>query len=81
MAAIVGGTVGCLVTDQIMPVTGGELATLARGVRRDLSIVVYSGAAGRKESLPPNTFYVNKDEPGALVEIVTKCMQRWVVQS
>jgi CheY-like chemotaxis protein len=48
MAAIVGGGIGCLVTDQIMPVKGGELATLAAGVRGDLSIVVFSVAPARR---------------------------------
>jgi DNA-binding NtrC family response regulator len=82
MAAIVGGGIGCLVTDQVMPIAGGgELAKLAAGVRGDLCIIIFSGAAEPKEPIPAGTFYVSKDEPGALVELVTKCMQRWIVPS
>jgi len=81
MAAIVGGAVGCIIIDQLIPITGGgELANLAAGVRGDLCIIVFSGGHEPKQPPPAGTFYVSKDEPGALVEIVRNCMQRWIVE-
>lgn len=72
MAAIVAGGVDCLVTDQIMPMRGIELASLAAGVRSDLPVIVFSGAK-RPEPMPRGAIFVSKNERGALVKNVGEC--------
>lgn len=77
MSVIVAGGVGCLVTDQVMAVTGQELAAIAAGVRSDLCIVFISGATEPRPSLPPGAMFLSKDEKQAIVRAVTDCMAPW----
>jgi len=77
MAAIVGGNIGCLITDQVMSVPGQELASLASGVRKDLCIVFLSGAAEAREPIPANAFFVQKEDRKALKAVVIGCMEPW----
>jgi len=81
MAAIVGGNIGCLVTDQIMSVPGQELASLASGVRADLCIVFLSGAATAREPIPAKALFVQKEDRAALKEAVLSCMEPWRIDS
>ncbi len=76
MTAIVGGKVGCLIADQIMAVKGQELAELATGVRRDLSVILISGAS-HPEPDTSGASFVQKDDLAKLVELVTDSMERW----
>jgi FixJ family two-component response regulator len=77
MAAIVGGRVGCLITDQVMAVPGKELAAIASGVRKDLCIVFLSGASSRRESLPAGAVFIEKEDRAGLRAAVLKCMMAW----
>ncbi len=79
MAAIVGGHIGCLVTDQLMSVSGQELASLATGVRADLGIVFLSGASEPREPIPAGMVFVQKDNRPRLREAVIECMKAWRV--
>lgn len=79
MSAIVAGGVGCLVTDQIMAVSGQELAAIASGVRSDLCIVFISGAPEPKQPLPAGALFVSKDNRRQLVQAVTDCMKPWQI--
>ena len=80
MAAIVSGNVGCMITDQIMAVKGQELAQIAAGIRKDISIVVFSGAPSPREPIPADAIFVAKDDVPKLIQTVTNCMDRWRVQ-
>jgi|SRR5581483_1629228 len=77
IAAIVDGRVGCLIADQIMAVKGRELAEIAAGVRRDISIIMLSGAPYPRQTIPPGAVFVSKDDLPKLIRTVTECMQRW----
>ena len=77
MSLIVAGEVGCLVTDQMMPVTGQELVTYVRGARSDIGVVFLSGADNPREDLPPGVFFISKDKKQQLVETVRTCMQKF----
>jgi CheY-like chemotaxis protein len=76
MATIVAGNVGCIVTDQVMPVSGAELARNAQGARADIGVVFISGGAP-KPDLPENAVFVSKDDRDTLVSAVKHCMERW----
>ena len=77
MAAIMRGNVGCLITDQIMSVPGQELASLASGIRKDLPVVLLSGASGPREPVPANVLFIQKDDREGLRAAVLKCMEPW----
>lgn len=77
MAAIVGGNIGCLITDQVMSIPGQELASLASGVRRDLCVIFLSGAGKACEPIPAGTFFVQKEDREALKHAVIGCMGPW----
>ena len=77
MAAIVGGNIGCLVTDQVMSVPGHELASLASGVRTDFGVVFLSGALEPSEPLPPGAVFIQKDDRAGLRNAVMECMKTW----
>lgn len=77
MAAIVGGNIGCLVTDQVMAVPGQELASLASGVRADLGVVFLSGALGPREPIPAGAVFIQKDDRAGLRNAVMECMKAW----
>jgi FixJ family two-component response regulator len=77
MAAIVAGNVGCLVTDQIMSVTGHELAKLAAGVRSDLGVIFLSGAFAPRETIPEKATFIQKGNREGLREAVEQCMKPW----
>ena len=79
MAAIVGGKIGCLITDQIMSVPGQELASLASGVRGDLGIIFLSGAPHAREPIPPGATFVQKENRSALCDAVKRCMEPWLI--
>jgi CheY-like chemotaxis protein len=81
MAAIVGGNIGCLVTDQVMAVPGQELASLASGVRADLCIVFLSGAATPREPIPAKAIFIQKEDRDALKNAVVGCMKPWRTDS
>ena len=74
MSLIVAGQVGCLVTDQAMPVTGHELTGHLRAVRSDVSVIFLSGADSPRQALPPGAIFVRKEDPQELVKCVTNCM-------
>jgi len=77
MAAIVGGNIGCLVTDQVMSVPGQELASLASGVRADLGVVFLSGAFEPREPIPAGAVFIQKDDRAGLKNAVIECMKSW----
>lgn len=79
MAAIVGGHVGCLVTDQLMSVSGHELANLAAGVRADLGVILLSGARAPRKPIPAGTVFVQKEDRAGLRNAVLDCMKAWRV--
>lgn len=79
MAAIVGGKVGCLVTDQLMSVSGQELVNLASGVRADFGVVFLSGASEPREPIPPGTAFIRKEDRAGLRSAVLECMKPWRV--
>ncbi len=79
MAAIVAGSVGCLITDQVMSVPGQELASLAAGVRSDLCVVFLSGAAQPREPIPAGAVFVRKDDRAKLKGVVMECMKPWLL--
>lgn len=81
MAAVVGGTIGCLVTDQMMTVPGQELASLAAGVRADLGVVFLSGAFAPREPIPPGAVFVQKHDRTGLRSAVIACMKPWLIES
>lgn len=77
MSMIVAGEVGCLVTDQMMPISGQELVTHVRGARSDISVIFLSGAETPREELPPGTIFIQKNNKQQLVETVTACMSKF----
>ena len=74
MSLIVAGEVGCLVTDQTMPISGQELAGHLRAVRSDIQVIVLSGADSPKHALPPGAIFIRKEDPQDLLKSVTDCM-------
>lgn len=81
MAAIVGGRVGCLVTDQLMSVSGHELANLASGVRADLGVILLSGASAPRQPIPAGTVFIQKDDRAGLRNAVVDCMKAWRIDA
>lgn len=81
MAAIVGGNIGCLVTDQVMSVPGQELASLASGVRTDLGVVFLSGAFQPREPIPAGAVFIQKDDRAGLRNAVIECMKAWRIDN
>lgn len=79
MSAIVAGSIGCLITDQIMAVSGQELAAIASGVRSDLCIIFISGASEPKQPLPTGALFVSKENRRQLVDAVSDCMKPWQI--
>jgi FixJ family two-component response regulator len=77
MTAIMAGGIGCLVTDQIMAVTGHELASIAAGIRSDLGIVFISGAFEPRGDLPSGAIFVSKDNRPQILRTVADCMEQW----
>jgi FixJ family two-component response regulator len=77
MSKIVAGDIGCLVTDQLMPISGQELVSLARGVRSDIGVIFLSGADVPRQPLPPGAVFISKNNKHALVETVMGCMSRF----
>jgi CheY-like chemotaxis protein len=77
MATIVSGNIGCVVTDQVMPVSGSELARSVQDARGDISIVFISGGA-RKPDLPMDATFVSKEDMQGICRAVEECMARWV---
>jgi FixJ family two-component response regulator len=80
IAAVVGGSVGCLVADHMTAADGEQLAHIAAGIRSDISIVVFSGASEPRTPIPPGAIFVSKNDPQKLIRAVNKCMQRWRVK-
>jgi len=78
MSAIVSGQVGCFVTDEIMAVTGRELAEMALGVRNDMGVIFLSGSPRPHITLPRGAVFVTKDSPERLVSAVQECMEKWL---
>jgi CheY-like chemotaxis protein len=76
MTAIVSGEVGCLITEQMMPISGQELITYVRSVRSDIDVILLSGSEAPRETLPPDTIFIRKHERQKLVETVVGCMNR-----
>ena len=81
IAAIVGGRIGCLVTDQIMSVPGQELASLASGIRADIGVVFLSGASEPREPIPAGAVFIQKSDRAGLRHAVIDCMKTWLVDS
>jgi FixJ family two-component response regulator len=76
MATIVGGNIGCVVTDQVKPVSGPELARSVSGARADIGVVFISGGAP-KPDLPQDAIFISKDDREGLRRAVEDCMSRW----
>ena len=76
MSTIVEGNVGCLVTDQSMPVSGPELVTFMRGARSDIAVIFLSGADAPRETLPPGAVFITKEDTQALLQAVADCMSK-----
>ena len=74
MSAIVAGQVGCLVTDQTMPVSGHELTGHLQSVRSDIQVIVLSGSDAPKQPLPSGAIFIRKDDREELLKSVTACM-------
>ena len=77
MAVVVEGQIGCLITDQSMPVTGNELASIAGTIRKDMNIIVLSGHDAPPEQLPEGVTFVRKDDPETLLHAISACMEKW----
>lgn len=77
MSNIVAGNIGCLITDQLMPISGHELVSLVRGVRSDIGVIFLSGADAPRQPVPPGAIFISKDDNHALLETVTRCMSRF----
>lgn len=77
MSNIVAGNIGCLITDQLMPVSGHELVSLVRGVRSDIGVIFLSGADAPRQPVPPGTIFISKNDKQALLEAVTRCMSQF----
>lgn len=77
MAAVVDGKVGCLITDQSMPVRGGELAKIAASVRGDMGVIIFSGHPEPIDPIPPGVTFISKDDRPALIESISRCMAKW----
>lgn len=78
MANIVSGRIGCVITDQIMPISGLELAQSAQQVRGDVNIVFISGGAPRPD-LPKDATFVSKGDFDNLLGTVQECMEKFKV--
>jgi len=76
MSAIVAGSIGCIVTDQVMPVPGSELVNLIYSVRGDIAAIFLSGAAPQ-EPLPSGAAFVDKRDMEKLRTAVQGCMACW----
>src|SRR5690242_3268463 len=70
MCAIVAGEVGCVITDQRMPVSGQELLAHLGAARSDVDAIMLSGAEAPREGLPAGAMFIRKDEGQLLVETV-----------
>jgi FixJ family two-component response regulator len=77
MSMIVAGEVGCLITDQIMPVSGQELVAHMRSARADIGVILLSGAEFPRQAVPPGMTFISKDDKQQLVETVTACMSKF----
>ena len=80
MAAIMAGSVGCLVADHIISVRRSEFAEVVKGVRNDIPIIVLSGASRPREPLPAGAVFVSKHNVAELVNRVEECMHRWALK-
>lgn len=78
MAAIVSGHIGCVLTDQVMPISGLELARSAQQVRSDINIVFISGGDPKKD-LPEDAVFVSKGDREQIIKAVQKCMEKWMI--
>jgi len=78
MANIVSGRIGCVVTDQIMPISGLELAKSAQQVHGDMSIVFISGGEPRAD-LPKDATFVSKGDFDGLLGAVQECMGKFKI--
>jgi CheY-like chemotaxis protein len=76
MAVIVGGNIGCVVTDQVMPVSGPELARSVSGARADIGVIFISGGAP-KPDLPSDATFISKEDREGLQRAVENCMGPW----
>jgi CheY-like chemotaxis protein len=76
MSAIVGGSIGCLITDQAMPISGQELVNIAQSVRSDIGVIFLSGAP-LTGPVPSGTTFVDKEDREKLKKVVLNSMARW----
>lgn len=76
LAAVVEGEVGCVITDQLMPVSGYELESIIHGVRSDIGLIFFSGAEAPQHPLPPGSSFVTKNDTQGLLDLVARCMSR-----
>lgn len=79
MTAVMSGTIGCLVTDQAMPIPGDELVRVVQGVRADIGVIFLTGAPEPVKPVPEGAIWINKDHRRALHEAILACMSRWKV--
>jgi CheY-like chemotaxis protein len=77
IARLVSGDIGCVVTDQAMPISGHEVLEVVRGVRSDIGVIFLSGSDSPRENLPTGVPFINKRDVAGLTREVLKCMSRW----
>jgi FixJ family two-component response regulator len=77
LAAVVEGDIGCVITDQLMPVSGYELESVIHGVRSDIGLIFLSGTDTPQHPLPQRSAFITKSDKQGLLNQVTLCMSRW----
>ena len=77
LSRVVSGDIGCLVTDQVMQISGPELLSLVRNVRSDIGVIFLSGADAPREAPPSGITFIRKDEKQKLLDTVAGCMSKY----
>lgn len=78
MANVMTGRIGCVVADQIMPVSGAEVARSAQQVRGDITFIFMSGG-GPKADLPEGATFVDKGDFDGIVRTAQECMEKFLL--
>lgn len=77
LAVVVEGDIGCVITDQLMPVSGYELESIIHGVRTYIRLIFLSGADTPQHPLPQGSSFITKSDKQGLLDQVRLCMSRW----
>src|SRR5690348_1567041 len=75
ITAVGTGKIGCLVTDEAMPVPGHEIAAQVQQLRDDVPIVFFSGEVKPDLKTRGGSVFVDKNEKGALSFAVESAMR------